>query len=262
MIEGVLALATQHRSTFLLVFFRIGAMVAVAPILGHRSLPMSHRAGFSVLFALLLTPIVGHASFDDADGLALGLAIAGEILIGVAIGSVASLVVAAVQVAGELAGFQAGLSVGAVFDPALGHQVTVFTRFHEMLALLLFLAVDGHHVLVATVAGSFERIPPGVSLNPASLAAGLAALGSKVVRAGLELSAPLVAVLFLVNVAMALLSRVSPQMNVFALTMPIAMGAALVTTVAVMPATLGGIARLYAAVPGDVAVVLGGARGR
>ncbi len=257
--ESLLALAVDYRTTFLLVFFRVGAMLAVAPVLGHRSVPVSHRAGLAALLALLLTPIVAPARVEGGDGLGLGLAIAGEILIGIAIGAVATLVLAAVQVAGELIGFQMALGMGAVYDPTLGATVGVYTRFQDMLALLLFLAVDGHHALVAAVAGSFQRVQPGVALAAGPLAAGMAALGGKVLRAGLELSAPLVGVLFVVNVVMALLSRVSPQMNVFSLVLPLAMGAALVTSVAVLPSTLGSIARLYADVPADIAAVFHGA---
>ena len=259
--EGFIALAAQYRTTFLLVFFRVGAMMAIAPIFGHRSVPVQHRAGLAVLIAMVLTPVVATAPVGGGDGLGLILAIGGEILIGLAVGTVATLVVAAVQVGGELIGFQMGLGVGAVYDPALGGQATVFTRFQEMLALLLFLAVDGHHVMLAAVAGSFQRVHPGAAFAAQPLAAGITTLGSKVVRAGLELSAPLVGVLFVVNAVMGLLARVSPQMNVFMLVTPVAMGAALVAMVAVLPSTLTAIARLYAEVPHDIVVLLGGAGG-
>jgi flagellar biosynthesis protein FliR len=259
--DGLLGLAGAYRTTFLLVFFRVGAMVAVMPVLGHRSVPVSHRAGLAALLALLLTPVVGRASIDGADGLGLGLAIAGEILIGVMIGTVATLVIAAVQVAGELIGFQAGLSIGTVYDPALGTEATVFTRFYQTLALLLFLVVDGHHALFAAVAGSFQRVQPGLAFSAQPLAAGMAALGAKVVRAGLELAAPLVGILFVVNALLGLLARVSPQMNVFSLVTPVAIGAALLASVAILPATLTGIGRLYAGVPTDIAVLLGAGHG-
>jgi flagellar biosynthetic protein FliR len=259
--DGLLALTTEYRTTFLLVFFRVGAMLAAAPVLGHRSVPVSHRAGLAGLLALLLTPIVGRATVDGADGLGLGLAIAAEVLVGLVIGAVATLALAAVETASELVGFEMGLGIGAVYDPALGHQASVFTRLQQTLALLLFLALDAHHALVAAVAGSFQRVPPGIAMNAQAVAGSLAMLGGKVLRAGLELSAPLVAVLFVVNVVMALLARVSPQMNVFALVMPLAMGVALVASLAVLPATLASIGRLYAGVPGDIAVLLGGARG-
>ena len=259
--DGLLALAGAYRTTFLLVFFRVGAMVAVAPILGHRSVPVSHRAGLAALLALLVTPVVAKAPIDGADGLRLGLAIAGEIVIGVMIGAVAMLVITTVQVAGELIGFQMGLGMGAVYDPALGGQATVFTRFYETLAFLVFLAVDGHHAVLAAVAASFQRVQPGMAFSAGPLAAGMATLGAKVVRNGLELAAPLVGILFVVNAVMGLLARVSPQMNVFSLVTPVAMGAALVAAVTVLPSTLTAIARLYADVPADIVMLLGGGRG-
>lgn len=260
--EALLGLAASYRTTFLLVFFRLGAMLAFAPVLGHRSVPVSHRAGLAVLVAMILTPVVTTAPVEAGDGIGLALAIGGEVLVGIAIGGVATLVVGAVQTAGELVGFQMGLSFGAIFDPSMGGQATVYTRLQEMLALLLFLAVNGHHVLVQAVAGSFQRVEPGAAFAPEPLAAGMVGLGSKVFRAGLELSAPLVAVLFLVNVTMGLLSRVSPQLQVFALVMPLALGTALVASVAAMPSMLTAVARLFSDVPGDIgAVLLGGSRG-
>jgi flagellar biosynthetic protein FliR len=261
--DAVLALATGYRTTFLLVFFRLGAMLAVAPVLGHRSIPVAHRAGLALLLALVLTPVVGRARVAGDDMVGLVIAIGGELLIGVAIGTVAALVLSAVHTASELIGFQMGLGMGSVFDPSLGQNSTVFTRLQEMLALLLFLAVDGHHALVLAVAGSFQRLAPGLAYTPEPLATGLVSLGGNVFRAGFELSAPLVGVLFLVNVVMALLSRVSPSMNVFALVMPTAIAVSLVAFVALLPGTMAAIGRLFAAVPADVtALLVGGGRGR
>jgi flagellar biosynthetic protein FliR len=261
--DALVGLATGYRTTFLLVLFRLGAMLAVAPVLGHRSIPVMHRVGMAVMLALVLTPVVGRARIAGDDVLGLGLAIGGEILLGIAIGTVAALVVAAVHTGAELVGFQMGLGMGAVFDPSLGGTATVFTRLQEMLALLLFLAVDGHHALVLAVAGSFHRLTPGLAFTPEPLAAGLVSLGGDVFRSGLELSAPLVGALFLLNVVMALLARVSPSMNVFALAMPAAIAAGLIAFVAVMPGTMGSIGRLFAGIPADVTTLLvGGGRVR
>lgn len=261
--DALLGLATGYRTTFLLVLFRLGAMLAVAPVLGHRSIPVTHRAGMAVMLALVLTPVVGRTGIAGDDVFGLGLAIAGELLIGVAIGTVAALVVAAVHTGAELVGFQMGLGMGAVFDPSLGGSATVFTRLHEMLALLLFLAVDGHHALVLAVAGSFQRLTPGLAFTPAPLAAGLVSLGGDVFRSGLELSAPLVGILFLLNVVMALLARVSPSMNVFSLTMPAAVAAGLIAFVAILPGSMGAIGRLFTGIPADITMlIVGGGRVR
>jgi len=257
------ALATQYRETFLFVFFRLSGMLAVAPLLGHRAVPIPHRAGLAALLALLLTPLYGSATgARDGDGIALVLAVAGELFIGLVIGFVASLVVAAVQSAGEVIGFQMGLGIAAAYDPAMGHQTNVLTRLHEMLAVLLFLVLNGHHVLLQAVAASFQRIQPGAVLVQPGVAAGVAALGGKVFRSGLELAAPVVGILFAVNVALALLTRVAPAVNVFALSMPLTVAVGIFAFVETSPYVFGVVARLIREIGGELGnVLLGGAHG-
>lgn len=257
------ALAAQHRETFLFVFFRLSGMLAVAPLLGHRSVPIPHRAGLAALLALLFTPLYGSAPGGrGVDGVALLLAVAGELFIGLVIGFVASLVVAAVQSAGEVVGFQMGLGIAAVFDPSMGHQMNVLTRLHEMLALLLFLALNGHHVLLQAVAASFQRIHPGTVLVQPGMAAGVVALGGKLFRSGLELAAPVVGVLFAVNVALALLTRVAPAVNVFALSLPLTVAVGIFAFVETTPYVFGVVARLIREIGGELGnVLLGGAHG-
>ncbi len=252
-----MALASQYRETLLLVFFRLEGMLTVAPVVGHRSIPIPHRAGLALLVALLLTPIVGPAPRASADGaLALTLAVAGELFVGLVIGFVAALVVAAVQGAAELIAFQMGLGIAAAYDPAMGQQASVLTRFHEVVALLLFLTLNGHHVLLRAVSVSFERIQPGAALAHAQVAAGVVALGGKLLRSGLELAAPVVGVLFVVNVAMALLARVAPQMNVFAVGAPVTIAIGLFGLVESFPQFLGVVTRLTGDINGDLGAIL------
>lgn len=257
--NDLLALASQYRGTFLLVFFRLGGMLAFAPVLGHRSLPMMHRAGLAVLLALVITPVLGPARMTRLDeGLGLALALAGELFVGVAIGFVASLAVAAVQSAAEVVGFQMGLGMGAVFDPAMGQPATSLTRFQEVVALLLFLAVNGHHVLIQTVAASFQGIKPGAVFAYSGVAAGLSTLGGKLFRSSLELAAPLVGILFIVNVVMALLTRVAPQMNVFAIGAPVMVAVGVFGLVETTPYFMDVVGRLFGEIGGDLRTVFVG----
>lgn len=258
----LIALAAQYRGTFLLVFVRLGAMLAVAPVLGHRSLPMMHRAGLAVVLALVLAPVVGPARGARLDeGLGLTLALAGEVFVGVVIGFVASLAVAAVQSAAELVGFQMGLGMGAVFDPAMGQPATSLTRFQEVVALLLFLGINGHHALLLTVAASFQAIAPGSVLAYSGVAAGFSSLGGKLFRSSLELAAPLVGILFIVNVVMALFTRVAPQMNVFALGAPVMVAVGLFGLVETSPYFMTVVGRLFGELGGDLRTVFAGVSG-
>jgi flagellar biosynthetic protein FliR len=254
------ALTSRHLETFLLVFFRFGGMVVVAPVLGHRSIPVPHRIALAGLLALVLTPLYGPVRGGRTeDVLGLGVAIAGELLIGLAIGFVASLVMAAVQVAGELIGYQMGFGIAALYDPAVGSQVTVVTRFLDLVALLLVLAVNGHHLLIRAVAGSFQRIPPaGVTIEPA-LSGAVAGLGAKLFRSGLELAAPIVGLLLIVNLTLALLTRVAPQTNVFAVGLPVTVAAGLFALVQIVPLFAQALSRLLAELGGDLHTVLQGA---
>lgn len=250
-------LLTRHLGTFLLAFFRLGGMLAWAPVLGHRSVPVPHRAGLAALLALVLTPLLAGSSRGPDDALGWALAVAGEVLVGLAIGFVASLVVTAAEVAGELIGFQMGLGLAAVFDPSTGEQESVIARFQQILALLLFLAVNGHHLLIRAVALSFQRIGPGAVLEPA-VTGGIGGLGGKLLQSGFALAAPVVGILLVLNVALALLSRVAPQANVFMVGLPLSAGLGVLGLLDALPHFGQLVTGLIAELPADLNVLFGG----
>jgi flagellar biosynthetic protein FliR len=259
LVAELVALSTRHLEAFLLAFFRLGGVLAVAPVFGHRSVPVAHRAGLAALVALVVAPLLaGPPAAGDRDALGLLLAVGGELLLGAALGAVASLLLAAVEVAGELIGSQMGLGLGALYDPSLGTQATVVTRTLDLLALLLLLTFDGHHLVLQAVVGSFQRLPPG-SLGPGAAAPGVLALGGRVVRSGLELAAPVVGILLVVNLTLALLTRVAPQANLFVIGLPITMGIGLFCLVQTLPYVGHLVGRLTAGLAADLTLVLEGA---
>lgn len=254
------ALSARHLEAFLLAFCRLGGVLAVAPVFGHRSVPVTHRAGLAALVALIVAPLLGRPATGGArDALGLVLALGGELLLGAALGLVASFVLSAVQVAGELIGNQMGLAIGALYDPSLGGQATVITRLLDLLALLFLLAVNGHHLVLQAVVGSFHRLPAGALAPGTALPGGVVSLGAKVFRAGLELAAPIVGILLVVNVTLALLTRVAPQANVFVVGLPVTMAVGLFCFVQTFPYVGQLVGRLAAGLVGDLGVVLQGA---
>jgi flagellar biosynthetic protein FliR len=190
---------------------------------------------------------------------ALVLAIAGEVFLGLALGFVASLVVVAARSAGELIGFAGGLSLAGAYDPAQGQQSTALGQFMDVTVTLLFMAVNGHHVVLRAIAASFAWVAPGQALAAPVVAGGLAALGGKLLRSGLELAAPVLAILFAVNVLLALLARVAPQMNVFSVGAPLMVAAALLGVAEGLPWMVTTASRLIGEIPGDIRSVLTGA---
>lgn len=258
----LLALLSQHLEGFLLAFFRLGAALAWAPVLGHRSVPLPHRAALAAALALIVTPALGApARPADLDALGWIVAIAGEVLVGLAIGFVARLVVAAAEIAGELIGFEMGLTIGTVYDPATGGNEGMVTRLLNTVALLLFLTVNGHHVLIRAAAVSFDRLRLGGALE-VSMSAGLVGLGGKLIQSGVALALPVLGVLVIVNLALGLIGRVAPQSNVFLVGLPLSIGLGLFALYESMPGIGDGIVRLIHDIPADLdAIFAGGLRG-
>jgi flagellar biosynthetic protein FliR len=258
----LVGLAHQHLETFLLVFARIGAMVMLAPVLGHRSIPATHRAGLALLLALVLTPLVAAAGRPPAeDLLALLLAVAGEVFIGLAIGFVAALLLAAVEGASELVTTQMGLGLSVLYDPATGGQPSVVGRFQSLLALLLFLALNGHHLLLQAVAVSFRRLRPGALVLAPEVPGGLVGLGGKLLRSGLEIAAPVLGLLLVVNVLLAFLARVAPQTNVFLLGVPVTIAVGLLGLAESVPVFAAAVRTLLERMAGDIEALLTAAHG-
>jgi flagellar biosynthetic protein FliR len=155
-------------------------------------------------------------------GTLAGLWVLGQqVLIGIAMGFAAKIVFTAFDVAGEFIALQMGLGFATFYDPLNSSQTPVIAEFIGLVALLFFLSINGHLLYVATLTQSFSAIPVG----PNALAAGswlnLAELGGKIFALGLLLSLPIVVALMITNIALAVLTRAAPQLNIFSLGFPL-----------------------------------------
>ena len=206
---------------FLWPFVRMLALISTAPIFSEKPVPRTVKVGLAVLLAIAIAPTLGalpSVPLVSAGGIWILLQ---QILIGAAMGFSMKMVFAMVQAAGEYAGLQMGLSFASFFDPMSGGNTMVLARLLNVIAMLIFLAVDGHLVLVETLAESFHTLP----IADARLAASgwflLASAGSQIFLGGLILALPLIATLLTLNLAMGILNRVSPQFSIFAVGFPI-----------------------------------------
>lgn len=206
---------------FLWPFVRMLALVSTAPVLGEATVPRQIKVGFAALFAILLSPTLGP--MPDVPVVSAGgvWIIIHQVLIGAAMGFTMKLVFAAVLAAGEYIGLQMGLSFASFFDPMSGGATMVVARLLNMLAMLIFIAVDGHLMMIAALAESFQALP----ISDAPLNANgwmvIAAGGGQIFASGLMLSLPLVTALLTLNLAMGILNRASPQFSIFAVGFPL-----------------------------------------
>jgi flagellar biosynthetic protein FliR len=206
---------------FLWPFVRMLALVSTAPLFSEHAVPRRAKVALAALLAIVVAPTLGAMPAVPIVSAAGFWILVQQILIGAAMGFSMRIVFAAVQAAGEYAGLQMGLSFASFFDPTSGGNTMVVARLLNVMAMLIFLAVDGHLMLVMVLAESFQALP----ISDAPLAAGgwflLANAGGEIMAGGLMLALPLIATLLTLNLAMGILNRVSPQFSIFAVGFPI-----------------------------------------
>ena len=200
---------------------RILAFIAAAPLWSSSGIPRRTRLIMGVAITIAIAPSLPAMPQVQPGSLGGLWIMFQQMLIGVGMGFAARIIFAAFDLAGEFMGFQMGLGFATFYDPMSASQTPVITEFFGLIALLLFLSMNGHLLYFATLAQSFSAIP--VSATP--LAAGswlnLAELGSKMFSAGLLLALPVVVALMITNIALAVLTRAAPQLNIFALGFPL-----------------------------------------
>ncbi len=221
---------------FVLIFVRVISLVALAPVLGHQSIPVPVKIALSLFVALVLYPILAaeHPAVDLGLG-AMAVAVLAEAAVGLLLGFVLGLILLGVDVAGDLMSFDLGLTMATVVDPDSGAQNTVLTQFLRLVMTLVFLALNGHHFALQALRLSFDTIGiGGLAVSPALNERLIAAAGTVLVI-GVKLAAPLIVASFLMNVALAVLTRVAPQINVFMLSFQIKIGAGFVVLLLTAP---------------------------
>ena len=208
-------------AAFIFPLARILAFIAAAPLWSSVGIPRRTRLimGLAVTAAIAPTlPVMPDVQPASLKGLWILLQ---QMLIGTGMGFAARTVFTAYELAGEFIGSQMGLGFATFYDPLNSSQTPVISEFIGLIALLLFLSMNGHLFYLGTVAQSFSAIPVSATPLGAGSWLNLAELGSKIFSAGLLLALPIVVALIIVNIALAVLSRAAPQLNIFALGFPL-----------------------------------------
>ena len=255
-------LAFDHARVIVLVLAlaRVAGLFIMAPIFAARTAPMRVRAALVFFITLAMLPILGAApplllAANAGPMVLLGM-LAFETLIGFTIGLVAQLTFGAVQMAGQLAGIQMGIGLANLIDPQTQEHITSIAQWQNLLALLVFLAVDGHHLLIRAVADSFHVLPLGGGL-PSAAGFGLVMnLAGGLFVVALQIAAPVLVLLLLVNAAMGVLSKLIPQLNVFIVSFPLSVAAGLFMLTASQPFTVRLLMTRFSEVGDSLAAVV------
>ncbi len=206
---------------FIWPFVRILALLSTDPIFGNRAVPGRIKIGAAILLTLVLIPTLGPpppVELGSASGM---LILMQQIIIGVAMGLVMRIVFSAVEMAGNLAALQMGLGFATFFDHFSAAQVPVIGQFTGLLAILMFLSTNGHFVVLTALSESFYTLP--ITAQPLSAQGWrtVAEWGGEIFRAGVWISLPIVAALLITNLALGIMTRAAPQLNIFAVGFPL-----------------------------------------
>lgn len=218
----IYAMAEVEIISFVLVLLRISAFVVSWPIFGSPVM----AAPLKILFALTVSICcfsqlnVSPISIDEV-GLGLLWLALKEVIVGVLVGFFARLFFFAVQIGAELAATSIGLASAQLYNPSLGQQTTVIEQLKVSLASLFFLGLNGHHLLIVGLMDSFRLLPPERAFLKPEAFQNLGQLLQEVVEIGLKVSAPVLVALLLVNLAMAVMGRAVPQINVLITSLPV-----------------------------------------
>ncbi|MBK8893205.1 MAG: flagellar biosynthetic protein FliR [Propionivibrio sp.] len=221
----MISLTSAELNAWIVAFFfplaRILSLLVAAPPFNNAGLTVQVRLSLGLAIAIAITPVLQKApAMDPASGLGL-LVLAQQMIIGFAMGFVVRLVFSAVDMAGMMISNQMGLGFATAYDPQSASQTPVISEFLGVLSLLIFLATNGHLMVIATLGKSFTVLPIGTGSVAAGTWSNIANAGGIIFSSGVLLALPIVVALLITNIALGILVRVAPQLNLLAIGFPV-----------------------------------------
>ncbi|MBV9880919.1 MAG: flagellar biosynthetic protein FliR [Gemmatirosa sp.] len=224
--------APGYATTLVLLACRLGGMMLIAPVFSAKTVPMRMRTGLLLLLTLVLAPTAHAAAQRGAGPVLTPQTFLSETLIGFAIGFGAAVLVGATETAGDLMSTAIGLSGASLLDPLTGGSSSALAQFGQLFAVTVLLAVNGHLVMLDAIAESARALPVGHVVDVQAGLGALLAEASTLFVLGLRFAAPVIGASMIGNVALAVLSRAAPQLNVLTVAFPLQIGIGLVAIVA------------------------------
>lgn len=205
---------------FLLVFARITAFLLSLPLFSYNTIPSLYKMGLAFFLSMVMLPVVDTTTLE-VDSMYF-LLLLKEVAVGLLIGLIAYIILSAVQIAGGFIDFQMGFAIANVIDPQTGAQGPLIGQYFYITALLFLLSVDGHHLLIDGMYYSYELIPlDGLIKVGDEFAAFILETFNQMFIIAFQVSIPVVGCLFLVDIALGLIARTVPQLNVFVVGLPL-----------------------------------------
>ncbi|RJG05950.1 flagellar biosynthetic protein FliR [Noviherbaspirillum cavernae] len=211
-------------ASFLWPLTRILGLISVAPLFGNVSVPARLKLGLGVMLAIVIAPTVPTLPAMDPMSLPGLLILLQQLVIGLAMGFAMRIVFASIELAGEVSSMTMGLGFAVFYDPQSRGRSSAISQFLALLTMMVYLATNMHLVLLSTLAHSFTSLPISAATLSGEGFRHLAGWGAKIFSAGIQLSLPIVAALLITNIALGILTRAAPALNLFGIGFPITIG--------------------------------------
>ncbi len=225
-------------------FLRILALFSTVPVLSSRSVPVRTKIALAFLIALAVSGVLPDAPMIGLNDPRALEAVAQQITVGVCMGLAVRFIFAAMELAGEVIGFQMGLNFAAFFDPTMNSQSSAMARFFGQITLLLFVVSGGHWMVIVAVVKSFAVFPVDGGFMQTLQRLQLHTFGAEIFSAALWIALPVVGMLLFANLALGVISRVAPQINIFAVGFPLTLVIGILGVALTLPALEGPFMRL------------------
>jgi flagellar biosynthetic protein FliR len=206
---------------FALILARVVGLFISAPILKSRTFFTLAKMAFALWITIVFWFVVPPPTQMPSASFTFVLALLSEVLIGVMIGFVTDMILSAVEFGGHLIDAQMGLTTGQTLDPTSGNSTTIVSRLLRWSAIMIFFAVNGHHMLLSAIYQSFRLVPLAQPVNFAAASDEMVKLGTMLFGIGTQIAMPVILVIFFLDFALGMVSRVAPQVNVFQLGMEV-----------------------------------------
>jgi flagellar biosynthetic protein FliR len=210
---------------FALVLSRVGGIFSAIPVFGGRTIPIRIKIIIIFMITLVCFPALSFSiSGLPTDSFTLALLIMREIMVGITLGFVTRIIFSAVEFSGQVIGMQMGFTISSIIDPSQGTQTQIMSVMQTLLATLLFLSLNIHHLFLRTIVDSFRIVPLGGWHINGEIIAFLIRSTADIMILGVRLAAPVMVALLLTSITLGIMARAFPQMNVFMVSMPLNIG--------------------------------------
>jgi flagellar biosynthetic protein FliR len=206
---------------FFWIFIRIGIFLSFLPFFSARGIPAMWKVGLSFILAVVLIPVVPPPSSLPKTALEVILGVGSEILLGMVLALSVRVLLTSVQMAGQFLGFQMGFNMASTMDPVSGGQSIVVSQALNLVTVLLFFSINGHHMFIKALASSFHVVPPNAFYLNSSVVFAVLKISSEMFVIALKIAAPIMIALFLSNICLGIVARTVPQVNILMVGFPL-----------------------------------------